>query len=286
MSDLLSHPSMGVVAPALFALLCWWFGTGAILWLVRRPAHTLRASRTAMTALLGLSLVAAWWSMGTSSVAGAYVAFASVVAMWSWHEFAFLSGWITGPRREPLQPGVRGSARFVQSLQAVLHHELVLVGNFGLLWLLQQGQPSHVALCTYALLWCMRLSAKLNLFFGVPEVGAQYLPAHLRYLASYFRCGRTSLFFVASTAAATLMWAWLVWQAGAGTVAISTGWVLLAALLGLAIVEHLLMVFPLPMQRLWGWAMTPAREVRRSRAPVIAVPPVAVVPSRAKADQA
>ena len=24
-----------VIAPALFALLCWWFGTGAILWLVR-----------------------------------------------------------------------------------------------------------------------------------------------------------------------------------------------------------------------------------------------------------
>ena len=36
---------------------------------------------------------------------------------------------------------------------------------------------------------------------------------------------------------------------------ISTGWVLLASLLGLAIVEHLLMVFALPLQRLWGWAM-------------------------------
>jgi hypothetical protein len=35
----------------------------------------------------------------------------------------------------------------------------------------------------------------------------------------------------------------------------STGSVLLATLLGLAIVEHLLMAFPLSIERLWGWAM-------------------------------
>jgi hypothetical protein len=37
--------------------------------------------------------------------------------------------------------------------------------------------------------------------------------------------------------------------------AITTGWVMLATLLGLAIVEHLIMIFPLPLERLWGWAM-------------------------------
>jgi hypothetical protein len=31
---------------------------------------------------------------------------------------------------------------------------------------------------------------------------------------------------------------------------------LLAALLGLAIVEHVLMAFPVPLQKLWGWAMS------------------------------
>ena len=50
-------------------------------------------------------------------------------------------------------------------------------------------------------------------------------------------------------------WFWLVWLAQQGAVAITTGWVMLATLLGLAIVEHVIMIFPWPLERLWGWAM-------------------------------
>jgi putative photosynthetic complex assembly protein 2 len=101
----------------------------------------------------------------------------------------------------------------------------------------------------------LRLSAKLNLFFGVPQNGAQYLPAHLRYLASYFRTRDMTPWFVLSMGGAMGTWFWLVWLAQQGAVAITTGWVMLATLLGLAIVEHVIMVFPWPLERLWGWAM-------------------------------
>jgi hypothetical protein len=47
----------------------------------------------------------------------------------------------------------------------------------------------------------------------------------------------------------------MVWEVQQGAMKVSTGWVLLASLLGLAIVEHLLMVIAVPLQRLWGWAM-------------------------------
>ena len=252
MNDLLRDTA----APALFALLAWWFGTGAILWLVRRPAGGFRWRMAAVTVAGLASLWAAWHSMLVGGPAAAYLGFASVIVMWGWHEMAFLSGWITGVRKSPLTPGVRGMLRFHQSVQVVLHHELALILNFALLWVLQQGHPNHVAICTFALLWCMRLSAKLNLFFGVPEVGEQYLPPHLTYLASYFRRGRVSLFFWVSMAVASGSWLWLVGQARSGAVEVTTGWVLLAALLGLAIVEHLIMMFPLPLQKLWGWAMS------------------------------
>lgn len=248
------------VAPALFALVAWWFGTGAILWLVRRPARSF-GLRMLIVSLLALgSLWTAHRSMQGAGAASAYLAFASVIVMWSWHELAFLSGWITGARKVPLTPGVQGWTRFRQSLDAVLHHELALLANFGVLWWLQSGQPNHVAICTFALLWCMRLSAKLNLFFGVPEVGEQYLPRHLAYLGSYFRRGRVSAFFYASIGVATASWLWLLGEAHLGLVTVNTGWVLLSALLGLAIIEHLLMMFPLPMQRLWGWAMRPKAD--------------------------
>ena len=92
----------------------------------------------------------------------------------------------------------------------MLYHELALLGNFAVLWWMQAGQVSHVAICTFAMLWCMRLSAKLNLFFGVPQNGAQYLPDHLKYLASYFRTTRgMSLWFVLSMGVAMGTWFWL-----------------------------------------------------------------------------
>ena len=274
--------SSSVAAPALFALLCWWFGTGAILWLVRRPPASFRLSLVLCTALLALSLWTTHLSMQSQTVANAYLGFASVIAMWAWHEVTFLTGWLTGPRRVPLEPGVRGWRRFSQSTQVVIWHELALLLNFMALLLMQQGQPGHVALCTFAVLWCMRFSAKLNLFFGVPEVGEQFLPRHLAYLGSYFRKGRLSPFFYLSVAASMAVWAWIVWEVVSGRVVISTGWVLLASLLGLAIVEHVIMAFPTPMQKLWGWAMSrsPSND-RPSRAVVAAAAPVAIQPDEA-----
>jgi putative photosynthetic complex assembly protein 2 len=235
--------------------MCWWFGTGVILWLDRLPPASFRWSLLGWTMLLILSFKGVYESMREVSVANAYLAIGSVIVMWGWHELAFLTGWITGPRKVALTEGAQGWQRFKESVQVMLHHEVALLLNFGILWLMQKDQPNHVALCTYALLWFMRLSAKLNLYFGVPQNGAQYLPSHLVYLASYFRTRLITPWFVISISAAIGTWCWLVWQAQQGAMAITTGWVMLATLLGLAIVEHLIMIFPLPLERLWGWAM-------------------------------
>ena len=126
----------------------------------------------------------------------------------------------------------------------------------------------------------MRLSAKLNLFFGVPQVGEQYLPLHLCYIGSYFKSGRISPFFFFTMALSVVVWSLMVWELQTGAVMISTGWVLLSSLLGLAIIEHLLMVFALPLQRLWGWAMkrSPYAATRTS---LLETTPAVIVPVNA-----
>jgi putative photosynthetic complex assembly protein 2 len=244
-----------VVWACVFTAMCWWFGTGVILWLDRLPPASFRWSLLGWTMLLILSFKGVYESMREVSVANAYLAFGSVIVMWGWHELAFLTGWITGPRKVALTEGAQGWLRFKESVQVMLHHELALLINFGVLWWMQIEQPNHLALCTFALLWFMRLSAKLNLFFGVPQNGAQYLPPHLVYLASYFKTRLITPWFIVSISAAIGTWCWLVWQAQQGVMAITAGWVMLATLLGLAIVEHLIMIFPWPLERLWGWAM-------------------------------
>ena len=269
MTDLLSS----TLFAAVMALLSWWLGTGAILWLVRLPAHMFRRSMSLLTLLLGLSLIATGWSMREQSVIADYVGFVAVIVMWSWHEMAFLSGWITGPRKIAQDPSATGLRRFVLAVQALLYHELALLVNFGVLLAMQQGMPNHVAMCTFALLWCMRLSAKLNLFFGVPQVGEQYLPQHLQYIGSYFRRSAITGCFYLTISLSGGTWLWLVLQAQRGAVEVSTGWVLLASLLGLAIIEHVLMVFALPLQRLWGWAMRQRAANVTVSAPVLPTHP-------------
>ncbi len=142
-----------------------------------------------------------------------------------------------------------------ESVAAILWHELALILNFAVLVWMQSGQPNHTALCTFALLWCMRVSAKLNLFIGIPLHGEQYLPPHLKYLASYFRYAKPGLWFVASVTGATGFWIWLLWSGWHAHDTLSASWLLLASLLGLAILEHVLMVVPWSLDKLWGWAM-------------------------------
>jgi putative photosynthetic complex assembly protein 2 len=264
-----------VGAAAGFALLSWWLGTGAILWLVRRRASSFRWSMALASLMLVVGLVGSAVSMRHTGSVWAYLGFASVILMWSWHELAFLTGWLTGPRRVGLSPQARGWNRLWQSTLAVAHHELALLIHFAVLWLMQAGHPNHVALCTFALLWCMRLSAKLNLYLGVPQTGANYLPSQLSYLASYFKRGPVTPFFFATLGLSASILGWLVWEVHTGAVSATTGSVLLATLLGLAIVEHVLMAFPLSIERLWGWAMGHSPSVQRpAEASRIPLPPL------------
>ncbi len=239
----------------LFAVASWWLGTGVILWLVRRAQPTFGRSNLWLTALALASLVLAWHSMQAVGTAHAYLGFGAAMVMWAWHELMFLTGWLTGPRRQPQERHAAGWQRWRQGVAAVAWHEVALVLNFAVLMVLQQGLPNHTALCTFAVLWCMRFSAKINLFLGVPQVGAQFLPPHLVYLGSYFRSSPPSWFFYVSVGLAGATLAWLIWQAQAAAIEVTPGWTLLASLLGLAIVEHVLMVLAAPVQRLWGWAM-------------------------------
>jgi putative photosynthetic complex assembly protein 2 len=133
---------------------------------------------------------------------------------------------------------------------------------------MQQGQPNHIALCTYALLWCMRLSAKLNLFFGVRNLSEEFLPVHLAYLQSFFRRRRLNAFYPFALALAGMALWWLV-SYGMRPLASQTqvvGAVLVGTMLALAILEHLMLVLPVDTSALWRWAL---RNKRAADAPAL-----------------
>jgi putative photosynthetic complex assembly protein 2 len=245
---------------ALSALFLWWFSTGIILWRVRRADNEGHDAHL-WSVLLGLPLllggvVGLKETLADPSALGAYLAFLSALAIWAWVELAFLSGIISGPNLRPCPPFAPQWERFFRAIGTILWHELLLIALLVAMVVLSQGAANSFGLWTFAVLFFARISAKLNLFFGVPRIHTEFLPRPLAHLASHFRRAAMNWVFPISITALTYASAcWMERAYSAPTDGALIGFTLLTALTLLALLEHWFMVIPLPDQKLWRWML-------------------------------
>jgi putative photosynthetic complex assembly protein 2 len=246
---------------AAYAVLVWWFTTGAILYLDGLHRSTFRWSMAAATAAL---CAAGYWlhvSAFDVSVKGAYLAFSSAILVWGWLEMSFLMGFITGPRKHACAERCSGWPHFLHATQAIIYNEIATLAGALLIFAATYRAPNRLALWTYALLWAMRLSAKFNLFLGVPNLGEKFLPPHLQYLKSFFHRRQINYLFPVTVTAATLVSAWLIANYMTATDEFQyTSDALLGSMMALALIEHWFMVLPLPSEKLWNWAFKSRRR--------------------------
>ena len=248
---------------ALIAVFAWWFFTGAILLIVRRAdggdavAHGRNVFLTIPLFALGAAGLVV--SAGEATVANVYIAFVSTLLIWGWIELAFLAGVITGPERRPCPAHLTGRDRFVRAWRTVSHHELLLLFAFLIILNITRGAENTVGFWTYTILFVARISAKLNLFFGVPRINTEFVPQPLQHLKSYFRVGPITLAFPIGVTFLSFTAACFAERLIASTSpAALTGFALLTALAALAALEHWLMVVPLPDAKLWRWMLPDA----------------------------
>lgn len=245
------------VTAALIAIFLWWLTTGAILLMVTRLASHRLVLGAASAILLVAGLITLHLTAKDVSTTGAYLSFLGALANWAAVEISFLGGLITGPNRGSLPAQFTGLRRFWSATRVVLWHELFIMAlGFLLIFAFAQG-PNHIGLLTYGILWLMRLSAKLNLYLGVRNTGEILLPAHLRYISSYFAHRPMNLLFPFSITLGTILSAWLFHKAfAAGADAYqATGFMLVAILASLAVIEHWFLMLPLPLEALWRWGL-------------------------------
>ncbi len=240
----------------LFTVFLWWFSTGAILWLDRLPRRTYRWSLLAVSAVAVAAVYGLAASRQDATPAGAVCAFTCALGVWGWHEAAFLMGLITGPRKLRCPPEATGWRRFFLAAATLIHHEVALVVTAAAVAALTWGAPNQVAAATFLVLLVSRLSAKLNLFLGVPNFTEAFFPEHLRYLTTYLRRGPASALFPVSILSGVVMAAVLARRAldPDATVFAITGASLVFTLTALALLEHAFMVLRLPDAALWRWA--------------------------------
>ncbi|HEV7227295.1 putative photosynthetic complex assembly protein PuhE [Brevundimonas sp.] len=247
------------------ALVLWWASTGLVLWLVRRPVGATGAILGVGGVLAVAALAALAWAAREPGVVGSVVGFVAALTVWGWHELAFLSGRVSGDHSR-LAPPAAGFARFRAAAAAVMHHELALAATLAVVVALAWNGANPTGLITFAVLFVLRLSTKLNIYLGVANPPLAFLPAALEHLRVWFvRRPLNALMPLSLLASTGLTWA-LASRAvdpelGSGA---ALGFALTAGLAGLGLIEHLFLMAPSPDRALWGWALE--RDARRPRA--------------------
>lgn len=252
---------------ALSALFLWWFSTGVILLTVRHADNTERYKLITFLTLpifvIGFVIIFATTDIrGVKSVilpnqiASSYAAFLGALAIWGWIELAFLLGVVTGPNRSDCPEKIKEWERFIRAWGTIAYHEILLVICLLILGFFAATADNPFGFWTFAILFFARISAKLNLFLGVNKINTEFLPRPLSHLPSHFRNARMNWLFPVSVSLLTFAVAcWLERIHAATTPAEVVGFSLLAALTALALLEHWLMVLPLPDEKLWRWML-------------------------------
>lgn len=251
----------GHVLPVVATIAVWFLATGLIAWADNRERRTFPLSLLLAGAAGVGGLVMVAQTMKSASLWGVYASFAGAILIWSWHEITFLTGAITGPRREPCPADARGFARFAHAVGAIAWHEIALalsaLGLISLSW----DAPNQLGAMTFTLLLVMRLSTKMVIFFGVPNMSTEIFPPHLAYLKTYFgprRLGIELVLAIAGTSGLAIWLGLIALNAPEGS-ASAAGASLLFALAALGALEHLFLALPVRDGALWGWALPTRR---------------------------
>lgn len=261
---------LSFLLPVAVAILLWWFSTGLIVAAYGRSRRGTWLAFGLATLLLALALAGVVWSRGAADVGGVYLAVACGIAVWGWQTAAYYFGFVTGPALTPaavqaaLRTGDGSWARFAQVLRASLYHELLVAAFAALLLGLTWAQPNRWAFWIYLALWLMHSSARLNVFLGVRNFHIEFLPAHMYPLAALLGKRRSNTFLplavmVASSVTLLIFYRAIVPGSAAPQ---TTGLLLTGTLLALGVLEHALLVIPLPAT-LYGWgvrALPPGNE--------------------------
>ena len=253
-----------------FACFLWWFLTGVILFVVNWADNRGLVYHKFVTVGLIPFFITGFYgflyTLKEMTSFSVYLSFISALSIWGWLELAFLTGVITGPNRILKPVGVSGFKRFRLAWGAIAYSEVMLILVFFILFILSLGATNLFGFFTFFILYFARLSAKLNLFFGVPKINIEFLPARVVHLASHFKISSISWFFPLSVI--LLLGLIVYWsfyfrisihiESVGGTI----GYSLLITLTVLALLEHFFMILTFKDAALWRWMIPKPRSTK------------------------
>jgi putative photosynthetic complex assembly protein 2 len=219
----------------------WWFVTGVVVALQRNEVTRLIAwVLSTMLAMYATHVIHI--SRAVSTASSARRTFLAATAIWLWINVSLYGGWIVGPSHAATVSGGATVFRATEAIASLLYHELLCVLVLFGVWLHVRLSPNRLAFHGLFTYWAVLQIAKLNIFFGVANPGARFLPPHLEFLLSYYgpaaNSGWLAVSFFGAVGVALIFW----WRGReAPTPLLRQGRALIAMLFALAAVEYLLL---------------------------------------------
>lgn len=256
----------GHILPLVVVFFAWFGSTGVVAWLANRGKETFARSISWAGFAAGISLCVVVATAHGHGTAGpdrldAYISFGAALVIWGWLELTFLTGIVAGPRRTVSNPQAHGWQRFSDAAATLIYHELAIAAVMIILVSLTWNSANATGAIIFSLLFALRLSAKLNLYVGVPNMSDEIMPGHLEYLKTYFGPRRLHGALALTLLAMLALAVWLGMRAlaaPADSFAAVSG-TLIFALAALGALEHVFLALPFKDGALWRWAL-PARQ--------------------------
>jgi putative photosynthetic complex assembly protein 2 len=237
---------MMLLAAIVFVVVLWGLSTAVIFYLDSLAPKTFRWSMAAATLVLLACAYAIVHLRGETSGFAVATSFAAGLLAWGWTEMSLYMGYITGPRKHRCVDGCSGIKHFGHAVSANLWHELLVIGFAVAIWC----SGNDTAVWCFVMLWLMHLSARLNVFLGVRNVSAEFVPEHMDVLKGFLRRRNMNILFPFSIFALSGLTLYLSVQPQ--TVSITMA----ATLAAIGLLEHILLMLPLPIERLWHWSLS------------------------------
>jgi putative photosynthetic complex assembly protein 2 len=229
-----------------FVVVLWGLSTAVIFYLDSLAPKTFRWSMAAATVVLMICAFAIVQLRSDNSTLAIAISFAAGLLAWGWTEMSLYMGFITGPRKHRCVDGCSGVKHFGHAVSANLWHELLVIGFALLIWF----SGNQTALWCFVMLWLMHLSARLNVFLGVRNVSAEFVPEHMDVLKGFLRRRNMNALFPFSIFALTALTVYLAIQPQTFSITMA------ATLAAIGLLEHILLMLPLPIERLWHWSLS------------------------------
>jgi len=234
----------------MLVLVFWWTATGVLYALQRNPWTRGLAALGALACVVASARMLVASRDDTSAPGGLRAFFAGALA-WTAIITLFFEGWVVGPPVEALGSATRGWDGAWSAIRATWHWEALALVVLGAVAWGVRGARNRVALWTLLLFWGAHQTAKLNLFVGVVNSGAEIFPPYLAHLPRYFGPAENSPLLWLTIEGFAVLSIWMLLPAirpldnGARMRRL-----VIAALAGLAAAEHALLATRLPIM-LW-----------------------------------